>query len=116
MSLKGKVTLVTGASRGIGRGIALQLGKAGATVYITGRKPEHYDDNTKKFKTNHLQDTADEITKNGGKGIAVFCDHSNPDEIKNLFKQIENEQKGQLDILVNNAYAGVPVSFLAKIL
>ena len=110
MALKGKVTLVTGASRGIGRGIALQLGEAGATVYVTGRKPEDYDETTKLFKVSTLHSVADEITKRGGKGIAVFVDHSDGKSVKALFDQISQEQNGQLDILVNNAYAAVPVS------
>ncbi|KAE9555789.1 hypothetical protein FO519_001003 [Halicephalobus sp. NKZ332] len=111
MSLKGKVALVTGASRGIGRGIALQLGEAQATVYVTGRKPEDYDEATKLFKVSTLHSVADEITQRGGKGIAVFVDHSDGKSVKALFDRISEEQNGQLDILVNNAYAGVPFIF-----
>lgn len=110
MSLKGKVVLVTGASRGIGRGIALQLGEAGATVYVTGRKPENYDESTKLYNVSTLQSVADEITQRGGKGIALFVDHSDAKSVKALFDQISQEQNGQLDILVNNAYAAVGVS------
>ncbi|CAD5223893.1 unnamed protein product [Bursaphelenchus okinawaensis] len=105
MSLKGKVALVTGSSRGIGKGIAVALGEAGATVYVTGRKPE----NAEKVATaTTLQQVADEITQKGGKGIAVYCDHGNAQDVQKLFERIDKEQDGQLDILVNNAYNAVP--------
>uniref|UniRef100_A0A8R1DZM1 Dehydrogenase/reductase SDR family member 1 n=1 Tax=Caenorhabditis japonica TaxID=281687 RepID=A0A8R1DZM1_CAEJA len=107
MSLAGQIAIVTGASRGIGRGIALQLGEAGATVYITGRKPEH-SHNTAVGLTG-LEETAEEITKRGGKGIARFVDHSNMDEVKSFFEAIDKDHQGQLDILVNNAYQAVTV-------
>jgi len=94
-SLAGKVCLVTGCSRGIGKGIALQLGEAGATVYITGR--------TKTA----LADCATEITERGGNPIVVEMDHGNDKDVESLFKRIQQEQNGQLDVLVNNAYAGV---------
>lgn len=105
-SLVGKVALVTGATRGIGKGIALQLSQNGATVYITGRtlKP-------KPNSTGSLEDTQKEIEKRGGKCIPVACDHENDKQIEGLFKQIESEQKGKLDILVNNAYKGVDAIF-----
>uniref|UniRef100_A0A1I7TMP0 SWIB domain-containing protein n=1 Tax=Caenorhabditis tropicalis TaxID=1561998 RepID=A0A1I7TMP0_9PELO len=105
MSLAGQIAVVTGASRGIGRGIALQLGEAGATVYITGRKPE--ESLNSKVGLSGLEQTAEEITKRGGKGIARFVDHQNMDEVKNFFEVIERDHDGQLDILVNNAYQGV---------
>ncbi|KAJ8011764.1 hypothetical protein DPEC_G00061650 [Dallia pectoralis] len=95
MSLSGWVCLVTGASRGIGRGIALQLSEAGATVYITGRQE----------KT--LKDTAVQVKERGGNCVPVVCDSSKDEDIKDLFNQIQSEQNGRLDILVNNAYAGV---------
>ena len=112
MALAGKIALVTGASRGIGRGIAMELGKAGATVYVTGRKPENQEGFVKAMKLSSLEDTAAQISKVGGRGIAVFCDHSDPKDIKNLFDKIEKENNGQLDVLVNNAYAAVSVSEL----
>ena len=98
-SLQGKVCLVTGAARGIGRGIALQLGQAGATVYITGR--------TKK----NLDDCAEEIKARGGIPVAVQMDHGVDAEVEKLFDQIKKEQNGKLDVLVNNAYAGVSTIF-----
>ncbi|CAJ0603843.1 unnamed protein product [Cylicocyclus nassatus] len=106
MTLTGQVAVVTGASRGIGRGIALQLGRAGATVYVTGRKPEHSDAATENYLPN-LEKTAKEITERGGKGIAVYVDHSNMEEVKQFFERIERDHNGQLDILVNNAYSAV---------
>ncbi|CAD5223892.1 unnamed protein product [Bursaphelenchus okinawaensis] len=109
MSLKSQVALVTGASRGIGKGIAVSLGEAGATVYVTGRRPEIAE---KLSNSSTLQQVADEINRKGGKGIAVYCDHSNPQDVKELFERIDKEQQGQLDILVNNAYSAV--SFLMK--
>uniref|UniRef100_A0A1I7RTE4 Short-chain dehydrogenase n=2 Tax=Bursaphelenchus xylophilus TaxID=6326 RepID=A0A1I7RTE4_BURXY len=105
MSLKGKVALVTGASRGIGKGIAVEIGAEGATVYVTGRKPGQA---VKLETSTTLSEVADEITKRGGKGIAVYVDHSDPEDVKKLFERIDKEQNGQLDILVNNAYSAVP--------
>ncbi|KAM4556979.1 dehydrogenase/reductase SDR family member 1-like [Fundulus diaphanus] len=99
MSLSGWVCVVTGASRGIGRGIALQLSEAGATVYITGRQE----------KT--LKQTATEVTERGGKCIPAVCDSTKDEDIKALFERIKGEQDGRLDLLVNNAYAGVPDIF-----
>ncbi|KAI6197608.1 hypothetical protein M3Y94_01244700 [Aphelenchoides besseyi] len=94
---KGKVVLVTGSNRGIGRGIACEFGTAGATVYVTARKDDE----------NSLEEVVKEIKVRGGDGHAVYCDHSQPSEIKKLFEQIENEQNGQLDVLVNNAHEGI---------
>ncbi|XP_062337311.1 dehydrogenase/reductase SDR family member 1 [Osmerus eperlanus] len=99
MALSGWVCLVTGASRGIGRGIALQLSEAGATVYITGRQERT------------LKETAAQVKERGGNCVPVICDSSKEEEIKELFEQITQEQNGRLDILVNNAYAGVQAIF-----
>ncbi|KAI1711379.1 short chain dehydrogenase domain-containing protein [Ditylenchus destructor] len=107
-ALKGHVALVTGASRGIGRGIALQLGEAGAVVYITGRQksPEQeQQQSSAKYPT--LEETANEVTARGGKGILVYCDHEDENQVEAVFEKIDKEQNGQLDILVNNAYAGL---------
>ncbi|XP_041964504.1 dehydrogenase/reductase SDR family member 1 [Alosa sapidissima] len=99
MALSGWICLVTGASRGIGRGIALQLSEAGATVYITGRQE------------NTLKHTAAEVKERGGNCIPVICDSSKEGDIEALFERIKEEQNGRLDMLVNNAYAGVQVIF-----
>ncbi|XP_036306263.1 dehydrogenase/reductase SDR family member 1 isoform X2 [Pipistrellus kuhlii] len=93
--MMGQVCVVTGASRGIGRGIALQLCQAGATVYITGR---HLDT---------LRAAAKEAQSRGGQCVPVVCDSSQEAEVRNLFEQVDREQNGRLDVLVNNAYAGV---------
>jgi len=102
-SLAGKVALVTGASRGIGKGIALGLGEAGATVYLTGRTVEEGQAAVDLPGTIHQ--TAEEVSQHGGKGIAVRCDHVNDEEVKDLFQRIQVEQ-GHLDILVNNIWGG----------
>uniref|UniRef100_A0A1I7YSX6 Dehydrogenase/reductase SDR family member 1 n=1 Tax=Steinernema glaseri TaxID=37863 RepID=A0A1I7YSX6_9BILA len=106
MALCGKIALVTGASRGIGRGIALQLGEAGATVYVTGRAPAE-SGSAVDADLPTLQKTADEVTARGGKGVAVFVDHGDMAQVERLFEQIRTENDGALDILVNNAYSAV---------
>ena len=100
-NLEGKIVLVTGATRGVGKGIAVGLGESGARVYITGRTLEP-SANT----SGSLKETQAEIEAVGGQCIPVRVDHSNDDEVQALFKQIENEQ-GHLDLLVNNVFAGV---------
>lgn len=89
--LFGKVALVTGGTRNVGKGIAYILGEAGAKVYVTGRSITEKD--------------VSEINKSGGNAIAVVCDHANDNEVRGLFARIEAEE-GKLDILVNNAWAG----------
>jgi dehydrogenase/reductase SDR family member 1 len=99
--LSGKIALVTGASRGIGKGIALGLGEAGAIVYVTGRTVEERSDNL----PGTVHQTAREVTALGGKGIPFPCDHRKDQEVEALFAQIDREQ-GRLDILVNNVWGG----------
>jgi dehydrogenase/reductase SDR family protein 1 len=98
-SLKGQIAIVTGSSRGIGKGIALELGAAGATVYVTGRTL----DDSNAYVPGTIGATADEVTRLGGKGIPVRCDHSNDEEIQALIKRVHSEQ-GRIDILVNNVF------------
>jgi NAD(P)-dependent dehydrogenase (short-subunit alcohol dehydrogenase family) len=93
-----RVVLVTGSSRGAGKGIALAFGSLGDTVYVTGRSKQEGDARL----PGTIYATADEVTARGGKGIAVACDHSNDEDVAKLFEQIKQEQ-GRLDILVNNA-------------
>ena len=102
--LKGKVAIVTGASRGVGRGIAKGLGEAGATVYVTGRT-ENGDSLPEFLKDTSILKTAEEITNLGGIGIAHKCDHSKDEEVEKLFERVIAEQ-GKIDILVNNAWGG----------
>ena len=101
--LEGAIALVTGATRGLGKGIAVGLGEAGATVYITGRTVTPASDST-----GSLEETAVAVEQAGGVAIALPVDHSDDDQVKALFEQIQTDQGGQLDLLVNNAYAGVP--------
>jgi NAD(P)-dependent dehydrogenase (short-subunit alcohol dehydrogenase family) len=98
--LTGKVALVTGGSRGAGRAIAVELGKAGATVYVTGRSTK--GNSTKNFPGT-IDDTVIQIEEAGGKGIAVRCDHTIDEETEAVLEQIREEQ-GRLDILVNNVW------------
>lgn len=102
--LKGKVAIVTGASRGIGRGAALGLAESGATVYVTGRAGK--DRMLPDFlKETSIYKTAEEATNLGGKGIPHECDHSKDNEVEDLFSRVIAEQ-GRLDILVNSAWGG----------
>jgi NAD(P)-dependent dehydrogenase (short-subunit alcohol dehydrogenase family) len=112
--LRGRVAVVTGASRGAGRGIALELGAAGATVYVTGRSTRGAPADTyggilresgMEAVPGSIDGTADEVTRLGGTGIAVRCDHTREDEVRALFARVEAEH-GRLDLLVNNAWGG----------
>ena len=113
-SLKGRVAIVTGASRGAGRGVARELGAAGATVYVTGRSTraqpaEGYGQllalSALTSLPGSIDDTADEVNAHGGRGIAVRCDHTREEEVAALFARVQREQ-GRLDLLVNNAWGG----------
>jgi NAD(P)-dependent dehydrogenase (short-subunit alcohol dehydrogenase family) len=102
-SLKGKVAVVTGASRGAGRGIAVSLGDAGATVYVTGRSVR--GKSTTENLPGTIEDTAEAVTARGGDGIAVRCDHTVDSDVEALFSRVKREQ-GRIDLLVNNAWGG----------
>lgn len=101
--LTGSIALVTGATRGLGKGIAIGLGEAGATVYLTGRTLTATEDGL-----GSLEETAVAVDRAGGVAIPVQVDHSDDDQMEVLFDRIQTEQDGRLDVLVNNAYAGVP--------
>jgi NAD(P)-dependent dehydrogenase (short-subunit alcohol dehydrogenase family) len=103
LRLQDRVALVTGASRGGGKGIALVLGEEGATVYVTGRSVR--GEPTTLDRPGTIDDTAEELTARGGTGIAVRCDHTDDAQVEALFEQIRSEQ-GRLDLLVNNAWSG----------
>jgi dehydrogenase/reductase SDR family protein 1 len=98
--LDGKIAVVTGASRGIGKGIALELGVAGATVYVTGRTV----DEAGAPLPGTVGATAEEVTQLGGHGIPVPCDHSKDEQIEALFARVREEQR-RIDILVNNVFS-----------
>ena len=118
-NLKGKVALVTGATRGIGKGIAIGLGEAGATVYITGRtltnnrssefgvQRSEFGDIINDNISGTLLETQAAVNEAGGNCIAVQVDHGDDEKVRLLFERIKNEQNGQLDILVNNVFSGV---------
>jgi NAD(P)-dependent dehydrogenase (short-subunit alcohol dehydrogenase family) len=100
-SLAGKVALVAGATRGAGRGIAVQLGAAGATVYVTGRTTRSASSEMNRPET--IEDTAALVDEAGGHGIAIRVDHLTPDDVRALVARIEREQ-GAMHILVNDIF------------
>jgi NAD(P)-dependent dehydrogenase (short-subunit alcohol dehydrogenase family) len=101
------VAVVTGAARGIGRGIALVLGEAGATVYVTDRE-------TRAHKHSELpgtvEDTAEQVTSRGGEGVPVDLDHTDDEAVAALFERVRDE-RGGLDLLVANAFDGNALPF-----
>lgn len=100
-ALTGKTALVAGGTRGAGRGIAAELGAAGATVYVTGRSTRSQRSELDRPET--IEDTADLVTAAGGEGIAVRVDHLVPDEVAALVRRID-EERGRLDVLVNDIW------------
>ncbi|MCL6602419.1 MAG: SDR family NAD(P)-dependent oxidoreductase [Paenibacillus sp.] len=100
--LQGKVALVTGGSRGAGKGIAIELAKAGAFVYVTGRSTSAHSTSQ---GNGDIDRTISEIEQEGGEGAAIRCDHTIDSETESVIRRIETEH-GQLDILVNNVWGG----------
>jgi NAD(P)-dependent dehydrogenase (short-subunit alcohol dehydrogenase family) len=102
-SLSGKVALVAGATRGAGRGTAVALGEAGATVYCTGRTTRQRRSEYDRPET--IEQTAELVTEAGGEGIAVEVDHLQPAQVEALVQRVDAEQ-GRLDVLVNDIWGG----------
>src|SRR5690242_18386177 len=96
--LEGRVGLVAGATRGIGRGIACMLGEAGATVYCTGRSVRGSPATPGRPET--IEETAERVDRLGGRGIAVRVDHTREDQVRELIARVRDET-GRLDVLVN---------------
>ncbi|MEE1823567.1 SDR family oxidoreductase [Streptomyces sp. BE20] len=103
-TLENKVALVAGATRGAGRGIAVELGAQGATVYVTGRstkgKRSEYD------RPETVEETAELVTAAGGTGIPVVCDHLESAQVEALVRRIDTDRGGRLDVLVNDVWGG----------
>src|SRR3712207_8167771 len=97
------VAVVTGATRGVGKGIAVALGGAGHTVYVTGRSTGRHV--TYPHVGGTVEQTADEVTAAGGHGVPVRCDHTDDDQVAGLFERVRKES-GRLDLLVNNVWGG----------
>ncbi len=102
--LAGKVAVVTGGTRGAGRGMAVELGAAGATVYVTGRSTR--GSRSPLDRTETIEGTAAQVTRAGGRGIPVRCDHMDPAAVRALARQIAAEEGRRIDVLVDDTWGG----------
>jgi NAD(P)-dependent dehydrogenase (short-subunit alcohol dehydrogenase family) len=105
--LDGRVALVAGGTRGAGRGIAVALGEAGATVYVSGRSTRAGASELGRPET--IEETAALVDAAGGRGVAVRCDHMVPDDVAALLARLEGDE-GRLDVLVNDVWGGDPLA------
>lgn len=110
--LSDRVAVVAGATRGAGRGMALELGASGATVYCTGRSVRGRPSDMGRPET--IDETAEWVTAEGGRGIAVQVDHTEPEQVEKLFRRVADEQAGRLDILVIDIWGGDPLTQWGK--
>jgi NAD(P)-dependent dehydrogenase (short-subunit alcohol dehydrogenase family) len=108
--LSDHIALVAGGTRGAGRGISVELGAAGATVYVTGRTTRERRSPMNRPET--IEETAELVDEAGGRGIPVRVDHTQPDEVKALVERIDAEQGGRLDVLVNDIWGGDPLTHM----
>jgi NAD(P)-dependent dehydrogenase (short-subunit alcohol dehydrogenase family) len=106
--LRDTIALVAGATRGAGRGIAIELGARGATVYCTGRTTREAQSPMRRPET--IDETAELVAAAGGAGIAVRVDHTSIDEVSALMARIAREQDGRLDVVVNSLWGGDPLT------
>ncbi|MDX6682212.1 MAG: hypothetical protein QOG94_2251 [Solirubrobacteraceae bacterium] len=107
-SLAGQVAIVAGATRGAGRAIAIELGAAGATVYVTGRSTRGRPSPMARAET--IEETAELVQQAGGRAIAVRVDHTDSDDVGALVRRVADEQDGRLDVLVNDVWGGDPLT------
>lgn len=103
-----RIAVVAGGTRGAGRGIAVELGALGATVYVTGRSTR--GERSPMGRPETIEETAELVTAAGGRGVPVRVDHSRPEQVAALAERIEREQDGRLDVLVNDVWGGDPLT------
>lgn len=108
--LEGSVAVVAGGTRGAGRGISVELGAAGATVYVTGRSSRASGGGSGMGRPETIEETAELVSAAGGRGIPVRVDHTSTEEVRHLFERVAAEQDGRLDILVNDIWGGDPLT------
>lgn len=107
--LSGRVAVVAGGTRGAGRGIAVELGAAGATVYVTGRSSRSTGPSP-MGRPETIEETAEQVTAAGGRGIPVRVDHSDPEDVRALAERLAGGERGRLDVLVNDVWGGDPLT------
>ncbi|WP_281974339.1 SDR family oxidoreductase [Halobacillus litoralis] len=112
MNLENKIAIVAGATRGAGRAMAIKLGEAGATVYVTGRTTREGTSPMQRKET--IEETAELVNDAGGEGIPVKVDHTDEAQVEKFINKVNREQNGRLDILVNDVWGGDPLTEWGK--